>query len=83
MKLVKSLGKNPLGLEYVMSKAKKKNLAPASDKLAKKQAKAPKRQQLAALCWRLREGEPEVLLITSRETGRWVVPKGWPGRHRQ
>ncbi|TNJ48545.1 NUDIX hydrolase [Phaeobacter sp. B1627] len=23
-------------------------------------------------------GEREVLLITSRDTGRWVLPKGWP-----
>jgi 8-oxo-dGTP pyrophosphatase MutT (NUDIX family) len=23
-------------------------------------------------------GELEVLLVTSRETGRWVIPKGWP-----
>lgn len=38
---------------------------------------APHRQ-LAALCWRMRAGRPEVLLITSRDTGRWVVPKGWP-----
>jgi 8-oxo-dGTP pyrophosphatase MutT (NUDIX family) len=22
----------------------------------------------------------QVLLITSRETGRWVIPKGWPSR---
>lgn len=35
-------------------------------------------QQLAALCWRMEKGEPQVLLITSRGTGRWVVPKGWP-----
>ena len=34
--------------------------------------------QVAALCWRLRKGLVEVLLITSRETGRWVIPKGWP-----
>jgi 8-oxo-dGTP pyrophosphatase MutT (NUDIX family) len=34
--------------------------------------------QVAALCWRLRRGLIEVLLITSRETGRWVIPKGWP-----
>ncbi len=25
-----------------------------------------------------RDGAPEVLLVTSRETRRWVVPKGWP-----
>lgn len=37
------------------------------------------RLQAAALCWRPAAGEGiEVLLVTSRETGRWVVPKGWP-----
>lgn len=34
--------------------------------------------QFAALPFRLRDGEPEVLLITSRGTGRWIIPKGWP-----
>ena len=34
--------------------------------------------QIAALCWRKRRGQIEVLLITSCDTGRWVVPKGWP-----
>lgn len=34
--------------------------------------------QVAALCWRKRKGKTEVLLITSRDTGRWIVPKGWP-----
>ena len=35
--------------------------------------------QYGALCWRLTsDGKPEVLLITSRDTGRWVIPKGWP-----
>lgn len=42
--------------------------------------------QYAALCWRPsrdgkgrpRKGRHEVLLITSRDTGRWVLPKGWP-----
>jgi 8-oxo-dGTP pyrophosphatase MutT (NUDIX family) len=37
------------------------------------------RQQYAALPWRRGEGgRVEVLLITSRETRRWVIPKGWP-----
>lgn len=40
-------------------------------------APAP-RTQYAALCWRLHRGRPEILLITSRDTGRWVIPKGWP-----
>lgn len=35
-------------------------------------------RQVAALCFRKREGRVEILLITSRETRRWVIPKGWP-----
>ena len=34
-------------------------------------------QQYAALPWRQTQGF-EILLITSRETRRWVIPKGWP-----
>ncbi len=33
--------------------------------------------QFAALPWR-RAPALEVMLITSRETKRWVIPKGWP-----
>ena len=37
------------------------------------------RTQYAALPWRKRaEGGVEVLVITSRESRRWVIPKGWP-----
>jgi len=37
------------------------------------------RAQFAALPWRkTADGRVEVLLITSRETHRWVIPKGWP-----
>lgn len=36
------------------------------------------RSQFAALCFRVKAGQPEVLLITSRRTGRWIIPKGWP-----
>lgn len=36
------------------------------------------RSQYGALCWRMHRGRVEVLLITSRDTGRWVIPKGWP-----
>lgn len=40
----------------------------------------PPRQQYAALCYRIRkkQEQPEILLATSRDTGRWVIPKGWP-----
>ena len=34
--------------------------------------------QYAALPWRLVNGAVEVLLITTRNTRRWIVPKGWP-----
>jgi 8-oxo-dGTP pyrophosphatase MutT (NUDIX family) len=36
------------------------------------------RSQSAALPWRRGANGLEVLLITSRETRRWVIPKGWP-----
>ncbi|WP_428427665.1 NUDIX hydrolase [Pararhizobium sp.] len=40
----------------------------------------PVRMQCAALCYRFKKksAAPEMLLITSRDTGRWVIPKGWP-----
>jgi len=36
--------------------------------------------QYAALPYRLAGRRLEVLLLTSRDTGRWVIPKGWPMR---
>jgi 8-oxo-dGTP pyrophosphatase MutT (NUDIX family) len=37
------------------------------------------RLQVAALPYRRRsDGSYEVLLVTTRGTGRWMVPKGWP-----
>jgi 8-oxo-dGTP pyrophosphatase MutT (NUDIX family) len=45
----------------------------------------PPRQQYAALCYRSSKKNPgpEVLLLTSRDTGRWVIPKGWPMAHKK
>jgi len=34
--------------------------------------------QYGALPWRIKDGDLQVLLVTSRDTGRWVIPKGWP-----
>jgi 8-oxo-dGTP pyrophosphatase MutT (NUDIX family) len=34
-------------------------------------------KQVAALPVRRANGVVEVLLVTSRETGRWIIPKGW------
>jgi 8-oxo-dGTP pyrophosphatase MutT (NUDIX family) len=41
-------------------------------------SKRDMRTQFAAMCWRRRKEEIEILLVTTRTTGRWVVPKGWP-----
>jgi 8-oxo-dGTP pyrophosphatase MutT (NUDIX family) len=39
----------------------------------------PSRTQVAALPWRrTSDGHFEVMMVTSRGTGRWVLPKGWP-----
>lgn len=38
-------------------------------------------RQVAALCYR-RSPRVELLLVTSRDTGRWVTPKGWPMKDR-
>jgi 8-oxo-dGTP pyrophosphatase MutT (NUDIX family) len=45
----------------------------------------PDRLQFAALCyrWTKKRKDVEILLITSRDTGRWVIPKGWPMENRQ
>ena len=34
--------------------------------------------QYGALPYRKRQGDLEVLLVTSRDSGRWIIPKGWP-----
>lgn len=40
----------------------------------------PKHLQVAALCHRGTGDGREYLLVTSRDTGRWIIPKGWPIR---
>jgi 8-oxo-dGTP pyrophosphatase MutT (NUDIX family) len=46
-------------------------------------AKGETRTQFGALCFRraktkTKSGAHEILLVSSRDTGRWIVPKGWP-----
>jgi 8-oxo-dGTP pyrophosphatase MutT (NUDIX family) len=46
-----------------------------------KKRRGAKRVQYAALPYRRKGKTPtEVLLVTSRETGRWIIPKGWPAK---
>ena len=37
-------------------------------------------QQVAALPWRFAGSGLEILLVTTRETNRWVIPKGWASK---
>jgi 8-oxo-dGTP pyrophosphatase MutT (NUDIX family) len=69
------------GLDTRMAKSRKK--LKKDDRESRKPAprrkdRARRRHQYAALPVRHVDGRPEVLLITSRDTGRWIVPKGWP-----
>ena len=45
--------------------------------VSRKTRHLPVRQQSAALCYRIEKGRPEVLLITTRKSRRWIIPKGW------
>lgn len=45
--------------------------------MPKKRPKIPRRQAGAAPYRVKPNGEFEILLVTTRETGRWIVPKGW------
>lgn len=38
----------------------------------------PNHVQVAAICYRGTGPDRDVLMITSRDTGRWIIPKGWP-----
>jgi 8-oxo-dGTP pyrophosphatase MutT (NUDIX family) len=47
-------------------------------------AKPGERVQVAALPVRIDDaGTPQALLLTSRETKRWIIPKGWPMKGRK
>jgi len=43
----------------------------------------PARLQIAALCVRPGEVETEVLLVSTRDTGRMILPKGWPEKNKK
>ena len=39
------------------------------------------KEQYGAIPFRRRvDGTIEVMLVTARRTGRWIIPKGWPAR---
>lgn len=41
-------------------------------------AKRDTRTQFAALPFRVQKKELQILLLTSLDTKRWIIPKGWP-----
>lgn len=58
-------------------------LRPAPSPKPKAHAKKRRaRLQYATLAYRTAP-DLEVLLVSSRETGRWVIPKGWPMKGRK
>lgn len=36
------------------------------------------RTQFGAICYRITNSKVQILLVTTRRSGRWIVPKGWP-----
>ncbi len=48
------------------------------EEVARPLIQRPSRVQVAALCTRDTSPGGDVLLITSRDTKRWIIPKGWP-----
>ncbi|MBV7380745.1 NUDIX hydrolase [Maritimibacter dapengensis] len=52
--------------------------AKAWDEVLRPMIRRPNKLQVAALCYRKTEAGKEVLLVTSRGSGRWILPKGWP-----
>ena len=56
---------------------------PSSRRKPKPGAGGKLRRQYAALPIRVgSDGRAEILLVTSRGTRRWIIPKGWPMRRR-
>jgi 8-oxo-dGTP pyrophosphatase MutT (NUDIX family) len=51
--------------------------------MASKRKPIKRGRQCAALPYQERNGETHVLLVTSRETKRWVLPKGWTEKRGQ
>lgn len=43
-----------------------------------KAGKSDVRSQFAALCYRVVDKKHQILLVTARNSGRWIIPKGWP-----
>ena len=56
----------------------KQKKSPSKSKAGKKVSQKILRQVASLPLRKNKEGKIEVLLVTSRETRRWIIPKGWP-----
>ncbi len=70
------------GAKKSAKKSARKSAAKGAAKVAAK--RAGKRLQYGALPYKRADGDAlKVMLVTSRETKRWVIPKGWPMKDRK
>ncbi len=53
-------------------------LTKAWNEVVKPLVQRPDRVQVAAICYQGTGEDRKVLMITSRDTKRWILPKGWP-----
>lgn len=51
--------------------------------MSRRRSERPYKAQVGALPVRHGADGAEVLLVTSRETRRWIIPKGWPMKGRK
>jgi 8-oxo-dGTP pyrophosphatase MutT (NUDIX family) len=49
-------------------------------KSERRKPKSSRHVQYAALPYRAGKSQLEIMLVTSRGTRRWIIPKGWPKR---
>jgi len=61
-----------------MSISRVSTLRRLSEGLKASWLRRPDMLQVAALCYRMTDDGHEILLITSRGRGNWILPKGWP-----
>lgn len=80
-----SMTKSPTPLKPAAKRkaAAKRKPAVKRKSTVKREPVAKTLHQVAALPMRRRDGRIEVCLITTRTTGRWTVPKGWPMKGRK
>lgn len=53
-------------------------LKKAWEEVVQPMVQRPSRVQVAAICYQGKGADRKILMITSRETKRWILPKGWP-----